>query len=91
MSHPIVTIELENGQVMTGELYPEKAPNTVNNFIDDKELASGAVRVHGAGHGQHPQGVLDVVLLKAVTGKFPADLVAYPEPASMGVYRFRRG
>ena len=33
MSHPIVTIELENGQVMTGELYPEKAPNTVNNFI----------------------------------------------------------
>ena len=33
MSHPIVTIELENGQVMTGELYPEKAPSTVNNFI----------------------------------------------------------
>ena len=33
MSHPIFTIELENGQVMTGELYPEKAPNTVNNFI----------------------------------------------------------
>ena len=33
MSNPIVTIELENGQVMRGELYPEKAPNTVNNFI----------------------------------------------------------
>ena len=33
MSNPIVTFELENGQVMTGELYPEKAPNTVNNFI----------------------------------------------------------
>jgi len=33
MSNPIVTITLENGQVMTGELYPEKAPNTVNNFI----------------------------------------------------------
>ena len=33
MSHPIVTIELENGKVMKGELYPEKAPNTVNNFI----------------------------------------------------------
>ena len=27
MSNPIVTIELENGQVMRGELYPEKAPN----------------------------------------------------------------
>ena len=33
MSKPIVTITLENGQVMSGELYPEKAPNTVNNFI----------------------------------------------------------
>jgi peptidyl-prolyl cis-trans isomerase B (cyclophilin B) len=33
MSNPIVTIALENGAVMTGELYPEKAPNTVNNFI----------------------------------------------------------
>ncbi len=33
MSNPVVTIELENGQVMRGELYPEKAPNTVNNFI----------------------------------------------------------
>ena len=33
MSNPIVTITLEDGRVMTGELYPEKAPNTVNNFI----------------------------------------------------------
>ena len=33
MSNPVVTIELENGQVMKGELYPDKAPNTVNNFI----------------------------------------------------------
>ena len=33
MSNPIVTITLDNGQVMTGELYPEKAPNTVNSFI----------------------------------------------------------
>ena len=33
MSNPIVHIELENGQVMSGELYPEKAPNTVSNFI----------------------------------------------------------
>ena len=33
MSNPIVTIELKNGQVMKGELYPDKAPNTVRNFI----------------------------------------------------------
>ena len=34
MSNPIVTIEMEDGGVMTGELYPEIAPNTVNNFIE---------------------------------------------------------
>ncbi|MBQ5800180.1 MAG: peptidylprolyl isomerase [Oscillospiraceae bacterium] len=33
MSNPIVTIEMESGAVMTGELYPAIAPNTVNNFI----------------------------------------------------------
>ena len=32
-SRPIVRIELDSGKIMTGELYPEKAPNTVNNFI----------------------------------------------------------
>ena len=31
--NPIVTIEMENGGVMKAELYPETAPNTVNNFI----------------------------------------------------------
>lgn len=31
--NPIVTIEMEDGGVMTAELYPEVAPNTVNNFI----------------------------------------------------------
>ena len=31
--NPIVTFEMENGAKMTAELYPEIAPNTVNNFI----------------------------------------------------------
>ncbi len=31
--NPIVTIEMENGDTMKAELYPEIAPNTVNNFI----------------------------------------------------------
>ena len=31
--NPIVTIELENAGVIKVELYPEIAPNTVNNFI----------------------------------------------------------
>ena len=33
MSNPIVTIEMEDGGVMEAELYPDTAPNTVNNFI----------------------------------------------------------
>ena len=33
MSNPIVTFEMENGGIMKAELYPEIAPNTVNNFI----------------------------------------------------------
>lgn len=33
MSNPIITIEMENGDVMKAELYPDIAPNTVNNFI----------------------------------------------------------
>ena len=31
--NPIITIEMENGDLIRAELYPEIAPNTVNNFI----------------------------------------------------------
>ena len=31
--NPIVTFEMENGDVFKAELYPEIAPNTVRNFI----------------------------------------------------------
>lgn len=34
MKNPIVTITMKDGKVMKAELYPEIAPNTVNNFID---------------------------------------------------------
>ena len=30
---PIVTITMKDGGVIKAELYPDKAPNTVNNFI----------------------------------------------------------
>ena len=33
VANPIVTITMENGDVMKAELYPDIAPNTVNNFI----------------------------------------------------------
>ena len=32
--NPIITFEMENGDIMKAELYPEVAPNTVNNFIN---------------------------------------------------------
>lgn len=33
MQNPLVTIKMQNGGEIKVELYPEKAPNTVNNFI----------------------------------------------------------
>ena len=33
MENPVVTFEMENGDIMKAELYPEITPNTVNNFI----------------------------------------------------------
>lgn len=33
MENPVVTITMQDGSVIRAELYPETAPNTVNNFI----------------------------------------------------------
>ncbi len=33
MMNPIVTIRMQNGKTIKAELYPDKAPNTVNNFL----------------------------------------------------------
>ncbi len=33
MKNPVVTIEMEDGGIIQAELYPEIAPNTVNNFL----------------------------------------------------------
>ena len=33
MKNPIVTFEMANGKTFKAELYPDKAPNTVNNFL----------------------------------------------------------
>ena len=32
MANPVVTITMDNGDVIKAELYPEIAPNTVNNL-----------------------------------------------------------
>ena len=34
MANPIVTITMENGDIMKAELYPEIAPITVENFVN---------------------------------------------------------
>ena len=34
MANPIVTITMENGDVMKAELYPDIAPITVENFVN---------------------------------------------------------
>lgn len=43
--NPVVTITMENGDVMKAELYPEIAPNTVNNFISliNKKFYDGLI------------------------------------------------
>jgi peptidyl-prolyl cis-trans isomerase B (cyclophilin B) len=33
MKNPVVTFTMSNGKQIKAELYPQKAPNTVNNFI----------------------------------------------------------
>lgn len=33
MSNPVVTFQMETGKTFKAELYPEIAPNTVNNFV----------------------------------------------------------
>ena len=35
--NPVVTIQIQNGGVIKAELYPETAPNTVNNFKKKKK------------------------------------------------------
>lgn len=43
--NPVVTIEMENGDIIKAELYPEIAPNTVNNFISliEKKYYDGLI------------------------------------------------
>ena len=33
MQNPVVTFTMQNGKAFQAELYPDKAPNTVNNFL----------------------------------------------------------
>ena len=48
--NPVVTIEMENGDKIKAELYPEIAPNTVNNFIINGFMIQGGCP-EGSGMG----------------------------------------
>ena len=56
MSNPIVTIEMENGDIMKAELYPEIAPNTVNNLSVSKKGFYDGVIFHRVINGFMIQG-----------------------------------
>ncbi len=45
MNKPIVTFQFTNGDIIKAELYPETAPNTVNNFISliNKKFYDGKI------------------------------------------------
>ena len=45
MENPVVTITMENGDVIRAELYPQIAPNTVHNFISlvQKDFYNGLI------------------------------------------------
>ena len=45
MKNPIVTFEMANGKIFKAELYPNLAPNTVNNFISliNKDYYNGLI------------------------------------------------
>jgi Peptidyl-prolyl cis-trans isomerase (rotamase) - cyclophilin family len=45
MANPIVTITMEDDSIIKAELYPEIAPNTVNNFISliNKKFYDGVI------------------------------------------------
>ena len=67
--NPIVTIEMENGGKMVAELYPEVAPNTVNNFISLVQSGFGgpgySIKGEFSGNGfpndlKHDRGVLSM-------------------------------
>ena len=65
--NPIVTFEMENGGKMVAELYPEVAPNTVNNFITGNGMGGpgysirGEFSHNGVQNGlKHDRGVLSM-------------------------------
>lgn len=70
MENPVVTIEMENGGIITAELYPDVAPQSVYNFSGRSPLFTfphpdgnghpagfGSFMMHGAGKAYRTHGL----------------------------------
>lgn len=96
MSNPIVTIEMENGDIIKAELYPEIAPNTVNNFISlvknkfyDGIIFHRVIRGFMI-QGGDPQGTGMGGSDKNIRGEFAANGFANPLSHKRGVISMAR-
>ena len=67
MANPVVTFTMADGKVMKAELYPEVAPNTVNNFIS---LVKKGFTVFGAISGYNSALITSPLSIVMVTTGF---------------------
>ena len=94
--NPEFTIEMENGQVMKGDLYPEIAPNSVANFVElaNKGFYDGVIfhRVIPGFmiQGGDPQGRGTGGPGYAIRGEFAANGFANPLKHTRGVLSMAR-
>ena len=94
--NPIVTFEMENGKTFSAELYPEIAPNTVNNFISlvKKGFYDGIIfhRVIAGFmiQGGDPQGLGTGGPGYHIKGEFEANRVSNPLKHARGVLSMAR-
>ena len=79
MEKVLIEIEMENGDVMKGELYPEVAPITVENFLKliDQDFFAGLIfhrvipgfMIQGGGYDKQKTLKKNIVILLKVNLK----------------------
>ena len=89
MKNPVVTIEMMNGDIIKAELYPEVAPNTVNNFLSlvNKGFYNGLI-FHRVIKGFMIQGGCPTAT--AWAARATASRVSFPTTASRTIWPIRR-
>ena len=95
--NPVFTIEMENGKIMKGELYPDIAPISVANFVElaNKGFYDGVIfhRVIPGFmiQGGDPQGRGTGGPGYCIKGEFARNGVANPLKHTRGVLSMARG